>query len=69
MIRADSVEVSWDVEKKRWNIRIHAGEEVIKRPAPKTPRDAQDDVLRAMAIRTAEDDGYQVDPSSVTIMH
>ncbi|MBI3695963.1 MAG: hypothetical protein HY238_14120 [Acidobacteria bacterium] len=67
MIRADGAEVSWDAQKKQWLVRIRRGEEVIRRPMPKTSSDAADDVLRSKAVETASDDGYAVDPSVVTI--
>ena len=68
MIRAGGAKVSWDTDKKRWSVRIQVGEEVIKRPATGAPRDAAEDALRLMAVRTASDDGYEVDPAAVTIL-
>lgn len=69
MIRADSAEVAWDPQKKAWRVRIQIGEEVIKRPASghKVPREAADDMLRTLAVSTARDDGYEVDPVKVNI--
>ncbi len=67
MIQADGAEISWDAQKKQWLVRIRRGEEVIRRPIVKSSHQAADDVLRSMAVRTAEDDGYTVDPSAVTI--
>ena len=67
MIKADRAAVSWDPRKKTWSVRVQIGEEVIKRLGRKVPRDAADDALRALAIETAEGDGYQIDPASVTI--
>ena len=67
MIKADKAKVGWDADKKRWSVRIQVGEEVVKRPLPKSPRDAGEEVLRSFAIQTAKDDGYEVDPQVVDI--
>ena len=67
MRKADKAQVTWDAEKKVWRVRIQIGEEVIKRPAGKTPPDAADDALRSLAVKTAEDEGYELDPAQVTI--
>lgn len=68
MLRADTAEVDWNPEKKRWQVRVKLGEEVIKRALPKTPHDAAEEELRALAVQTARDDGYDVDPASVGIV-
>jgi len=69
MVKADRAEVGWDIQKKKWLIRIRVGEEVVKRtPSGHGPaRDASDDVLRSLAIQTAHDDGYELDPAAVAI--
>ena len=67
MLRADTAAVSWDEQRKRWVIRLRVGEEVIKRAAPKVARDAADEVLHSMAVSTANDEGYELDPASVTV--
>lgn len=69
MLSADSANVNWDREKKRWSVRVKIGEEVIRRPIPKIPQSAGDDVLRSAAVETAKADGYQVDPAKVAIAH
>jgi hypothetical protein len=69
MLRADSAHVNWDAHKKQWNVQVKIGEEVIRRPIPETPESAGDDVLRSLAIATAKDDGYDVDPTKVDIVH
>ena len=69
MLRADSAHVNWDTEKKQWNVRVKIGEEVIRRPIPKTSKDAGDETLRSLAVETARADGYDVDPASVDISH
>jgi hypothetical protein len=67
MRNADKAQVAWDSEKKVWRVRIQIGEEVIKRPAGKTAADADDDALRSLAVATAADEGYGLDPAQVTI--
>lgn len=68
MTKADTAQATWDSGKKVWQIRIKIGEEVIKRPAAKTARlDVGEDVLRSMAVKLAQDEGYDLDPSNVTI--
>ncbi len=69
MTKADSAAVSWDPQKKVWRVRIQVGEEVIKRPVEhkRATRDAAEDVLRSLAIETAQADGYDLDPATVTI--
>ena len=69
MLRADSANVHWDADKKQWNVRVKLGEEVIRRPIPKTPQSAADDVLRSLAVETARADGYDVDPANIEIAH
>jgi hypothetical protein len=67
MTKVDKAQVTWDAEKKMWRVRMQIGEEVIKRPAGKTPADAADDTLRSLAVKTAQDEGYELDPAQVTI--
>ncbi|MBZ5583429.1 MAG: hypothetical protein LAQ30_14700 [Acidobacteriia bacterium] len=68
MIRADSASIRWTDAKKQWTIAIHVGAEVIKRaPGKRIPRDAADDALRAAALETAKDDGYDVPADRVDI--
>jgi hypothetical protein len=69
MLNADSAQVNWDTQKKRWSVRVKIGEEVIRRPIPAIPQSAGDDVLRSAAVETAKDEGYQVDPAKVAIAH
>jgi len=68
MIKADSAKVTWDADKKRWQVRIQIGEEVVKRTLPKCDNDATDEVIRPLAVQTAKDDGYEVDPQAVVIV-
>jgi hypothetical protein len=63
-MKADRVEVSRDDSGKQWLIRIQVGEEVIRRHAPE-PKDATQDALRNVAVRIANEEGYEFDPSAV----
>lgn len=67
MTRADSATVTWDAQKKRWICRIQIGAEVIRRAAEKVSRDAPEDDLRSVAVKTATDEGYELDPARVTV--
>jgi len=67
MLKAEKASVAWDAAKKLWHVRVQVGEEVIRRPLPKTPREAAEDVLRSKAVQTANDEGYEVDPAQVAI--
>ena len=63
---ADRVEVSWDTPKSQWLIRITEGEEVIRRHLD-LPKNAEDQALRAAALETVRDEGYEFDASKFTI--
>jgi len=63
---ADRVEVSWDAAKSQWLIRITEGEEVIRRHLD-SPKTADDQTLRAAALETVQDEGYEFDASKFTI--
>jgi phosphomannomutase len=63
---ADRVEVSWDPGKSKWLVRIQSGEEVIRRYCD-SAKNADEQTLRAAAEKTVRDEGYEVDPSGVTI--
>jgi len=65
-MRADRVEVSWDANKSKWLVRIQNGEEVIRRYC-NLAKGADDGALRAAAEQTVKDEGYELDPSKVTI--
>jgi hypothetical protein len=67
MVRVNTAAVSWDAERKRWLIRLRVGEEVIKRAVPNATRDADDEVLRSLAVETAKDEGYDISPLCVTV--
>jgi hypothetical protein len=65
-MRADRVEVAWDTDKKKWLVRIQAGEEVIRRYC-NSPRDVDDQKIRADAQKTLVDEGYEADGVQIVI--
>ena len=65
-MRTDRVEVSWDVHKSKWLIRIETGEEVLRRHCD-IPKDADEQTLRSAAQKTVEDEGYEPDPTHISI--
>ena len=67
MTKAAQAQVSWDSQKKSWQVRIQIGEEVIKRPA-KVAANAADETLRSLAVTLVQDEGYQIDATQVTIV-
>jgi hypothetical protein len=68
LMQATRASVAWDARKHRWTIMIAAGAEVIRRsPEPPLPHDAADDALRAAAVDTARDEGYELGPADVCI--
>jgi hypothetical protein len=67
MMEVNNAAVTWDADKKRWVIRLQVGGDVIKRPGLKSSHDADDESLRSMAVKVAQDDGYQLNPSAITV--
>jgi len=65
-MRADGVEVSWDSAKSKWLVRIVVGEEVVRRHCH-AGKNADDTSLKAAAMQTLQDEGYEADPSIVVI--
>jgi hypothetical protein len=65
---ADRADVSWDDSKSKWMVRIENGEEVIRRHCD-LPKSADDQALRSAALQTVRDEGYEIDPSKLTIRH
>ena len=63
-MKADRVEIVRDEKSKCWVIRIQVGEEVIRRPCHE-PQGTDHETLRAVAVQTAADEGYSVDPASI----
>jgi hypothetical protein len=66
LLSADRAEVSWDDEKSKWLVRIHVGEEVIRRHW-KGPKDAGPQTLQAEAVKTAKEEGYDLASDKVTV--
>lgn len=67
MIQAAEAKVEWNADKKHWQVVIQVGAEVIRRQCADTPRSASEEQLRQLAVQTAKDEGYGLDPSHVTI--
>jgi hypothetical protein len=65
-MRADRVEVSWDMDKSKWLVRIESGEEVIRRHC-KLPKNADEQALRSAAGQTVRDEGYDADVAELSI--
>jgi hypothetical protein len=63
-MKADVVEVSRDEHANQWLMRIEIGEEVIRRHCHE-PKDASQDTLRSIALKTVEDEGYTIDPLNI----
>ena len=68
MVKANSAKVEWDSAKKRWEVHIEVGAEVIKRPIDEKTVESGDDATRRAAVAIANDEGYQLDPASVQIV-
>ena len=68
-MKADRAEVVWENQKKHWLVRIQVGGEVIRRPVDRKgpARDASEDAIRTVALRTAQEDGYELEPDQVVI--
>jgi hypothetical protein len=67
-LKADSARVEWDSAKKRWEVHIHVGAEVIKRPLPGDTLESGEDAVRRQAVTTASDEGYELDPQKIEIL-
>ncbi len=65
-MRADRVEVTWDEGKASWLVRIASGEEVIRRHC-KISKGSDEQTLRSAALATVRDEGYDLDPASLSI--
>lgn len=63
-MRADRVEVTWNEEKKKWLVRIQAGDEVIRRLTD-APTNADEQALRSAAQNVLQEEGYE--PNAVQI--
>jgi len=68
---AQSAEVVWDDKKhKGWTVHLHVGAEVIKYPAPHPgpAQNAADADLVSLAVKEAQEDGYELNPAAVKIL-
>ena len=65
-MRADRVELSWDAGESNWQLRIEAGEEIIRRQCA-APKNADEQSLRLAALKTVVDEGYEPDVSQMII--
>jgi hypothetical protein len=65
-MRADRVEVTWDAIKSKWLVRIVSGEEVIRRHC-NIPKNSDEQTLRSAVEKTVQDEGYEPDPSKISI--
>jgi hypothetical protein len=66
-MRADRAEVSWDSGKSKWLVRISSGDEVMRRYCSLS-KDATEAQLRLAAEQTVRDDGYEIDPGSISVV-
>ena len=66
-LSASRIEVSRDAQHRNWLIRIWVGDEVIRRHCDE-PENADAEKLRAAAIKTANDEGYAIDPANVSLV-
>ena len=67
MVRATAAEVFWDTSKKAWIVRLQVGEEVVRRASKGTKQDADEETLRSLALKTAEDEGYELPATAVSV--
>jgi hypothetical protein len=65
-VRADQVEVTWDAVKSKWLVRMVSGEEVIRRHC-NIPKNSDEQTLRSAVQRIVEDEGYEPDPTKISI--
>lgn len=68
MERANSAKVEWNAARKRWETHIQVGAEVVKRPIPKHTEDAGEGALKAQAVATALDEGYELEEANVSVV-
>jgi hypothetical protein len=65
-MRADRVEVTWDERKSSWLVRIASGEEVIRRHC-RISKGSDEQTLRSAVLKTVSDEGYEPDPTNISI--
>ena len=66
VLRAERAEVTWDSGKSKWLVRIHIGDEVIRRYC-KGSKDTDRETLRTDAVKTAKDEGYDLSGDDVAV--
>ena len=64
---ADKVELIWDEGKHNWLVRIEVGTEVIRRHCNHA-HNADEQQLRAAALQTVIDEGYEVNASAISVV-
>lgn len=67
MMRAGDASVEWDAAKKHWQVRISVGAEVIKRPLAGGREQETEEALKARAVETARDEGYELDAGRIAV--
>jgi hypothetical protein len=67
MLRADHASIGWNPQKKRWEVRLQVGAEVMKRPLAGTASQADLGALKAQAVEIAKDEGYTLDAANVSV--
>lgn len=65
-MRADQAQISWDEKNKQWLVRIRIGEEVIRRHS-KSAKNADEQTLRSLAVKVAQEEGYELEPAKVSV--
>lgn len=65
-MRADQAQISWDEKNKQWLVRIIIGEEVIRRHS-KSAKNADEQTLRSLAVKLAQEEGYELEPAKVSV--
>jgi hypothetical protein len=66
VLHAERAEVTWDSGKSKWLVRIHVGDEVIRRYC-KGSKNADPESLRTDAVMTAKDEGYDLASDKVAV--
>jgi hypothetical protein len=67
MVSADSATVEWNSSRKRWEVHILVGAEVIKRPIEQRLADMDETAIKDLACKTARDEGYDLSPDHVAV--
>jgi len=68
MMQADGARVEWNPAKKRWEVHILIGAEIIKRPISKQIAESGEAALKQEALTVARDEGYEVNPDQVALV-